>query len=74
MNKILPYHNMEKDNFFLSFFLATPMKICRSSWARDRTHATAVTTATAATMQILNLQSHQGTPTISYILLSWPTF
>lgn len=35
--------------FFLFIFLATPTA-CRSSWARNRTHTTAVTLATAVMM------------------------
>ena len=43
------------------FLLATPMA-CRSSWARNWTHTTAVNQATARTMPVLNLLDHQGTP------------
>lgn len=33
---------------------------CKNSRARDQTHSTAVTQATAVTMQILNLLGHKG--------------
>ena len=36
-------------NGFPFFFFAVPMA-CRNSWARDQTHTTAVTGATAVTM------------------------
>ena len=49
----------------LSFFLAMPMTRV-SPPVRDRTPATAKTRATDMTMLILNLLSHQGTPTMSF--------
>ena len=46
---------------FFFFFLATPVA-CRSSWARDWTHATAAIQPLQWQCWILNLLSHRGTP------------
>ena len=54
-----------------SFFVATP-SAHGSSQDGDGTHVTAVTGATAARHQILNLLSHQGTPDVpSFASKSW---
>lgn len=45
---------------------------CESSLARDQTHATAGTWATAMTYQILNELSHKGTPPFPFIFSSRP--
>ena len=43
------------------FFLAAPTA-CRSSWAKNQTHTTAMTPTTAVTTLDLNLLNHQGAP------------
>ena len=50
--------------FFYLFILAIPMA-CRSSQARDLTHATVTTWAATVKRSVLNRLCHKGIPKIS---------
>ena len=53
-------------SLFYFIVLVAPMT-CRSSWARDQTHAAAATWATAVTTPNLNPLCYQGTPICSFL-------
>ena len=57
---IVNTENIHFEVLFFVLFLFLFCTACRSSWARDRTHATAVTRATAVTMWILNPTEPRG--------------
>ena len=64
-NKRVPYNEITV--IFLSLFLSAPMAR-RSSWARKLSCTSAATWATAVRIQILNSLSHQGTPTVVFLI------
>lgn len=53
--------------FFFFFFLTAPVSQ-RTSQVRDQTHATAMTSATAVTMWILNPLGYQGIPIFRFLI------
>ena len=57
-NEISEMEYQKKNFFFLNFLILAMPVAFGSSWAKDRTHTTAVTWATAVKNQILNPLHH----------------